>query len=100
MLFHIILAYQTIYITISDINDNPPVFRQDRYEVSLPEEEAIGAYVAEVIADDLDSDAQLKYTVLPVLDWDFFYADSIFTSRTGVIKVNRVSTFLSILTLL
>ncbi|XP_072001796.1 protocadherin gamma-B7-like isoform X30 [Engystomops pustulosus] len=44
----------TIKITVLDINDNFPVFNQDRYRVSLPENVPIGFLVVHLNATDKD----------------------------------------------
>ncbi len=97
-LWHVcwLAATQTIYISISDINDHPPIFPQAQYHVSLPEEQPLGASVIALLAQDADigENARLTYTVQPAQDGAYFYADSLYVSRTGIIRVNQVCRYL------
>ncbi|XP_070545455.1 LOW QUALITY PROTEIN: cadherin-23-like [Ptychodera flava] len=47
-------ATATVYIKVTDVNDNNPVFDQVRQTVLVAEDEPIGAVVANVSASDLD----------------------------------------------
>ncbi|NXM35135.1 PCDGH protein, partial [Oxyruncus cristatus] len=55
----------TVYIrvNVSDANDNPPVFSQDRYRASLLEDVAAGSEVLNVFASDTDAgtNARISY---------------------------------------
>ncbi|KAK5608977.1 hypothetical protein CRENBAI_017669 [Crenichthys baileyi] len=44
----------TIIVNVSDVNDNPPVFSQESYTVSLKENSPVGTTVIQVNATDLD----------------------------------------------
>uniref|UniRef100_A0ABM5G9W9 Protocadherin gamma-B5-like isoform X15 n=1 Tax=Pogona vitticeps TaxID=103695 RepID=A0ABM5G9W9_9SAUR len=52
-----------IWINVTDANDNPPIFTQDFYTVSLKENTPVGSFVVQVVASDLDEgfNAQIKY---------------------------------------
>ncbi|CAI5780378.1 protocadherin Fat 2-like [Podarcis lilfordi] len=52
-----------IWINVTDANDNPPVFTQEVYKVSLRESVAVGSLVLQVTASDNDegSNAQIRY---------------------------------------
>nr|XP_028594025.1 protocadherin gamma-B1-like [Podarcis muralis] len=52
-----------IWINVTDANDNPPVFTQEVYKVSLRESVAVGSLVLQVTASDNDegSYAQIRY---------------------------------------
>ncbi|XP_066478946.1 protocadherin gamma-B1-like isoform X5 [Tiliqua scincoides] len=52
-----------IWINVTDANDNPPIFTQEVYKVSLPENTPLGSVVLQVVASDKDegSYAQIKY---------------------------------------
>nr|XP_056718413.1 protocadherin gamma-B5-like isoform X6 [Euleptes europaea] len=52
-----------IWINVTDANDNPPIFTQDVYKISLRENVAVGTSVLQVIASDSDegSYAEIKY---------------------------------------
>uniref|UniRef100_A0A8D0HBQ3 Cadherin domain-containing protein n=1 Tax=Sphenodon punctatus TaxID=8508 RepID=A0A8D0HBQ3_SPHPU len=53
-----------IWINVTDINDNPPIFTQELYKVSLGESAAAGSSVLQVKASDSDEgiNAQISYT--------------------------------------
>lgn len=55
-------SYCTVYINVSDINDEPPRFREKHVTISLSDG-AFG-YVYNMTAVDLDLDYQLKYFIL------------------------------------
>ncbi|NXR05919.1 PCDGH protein, partial [Semnornis frantzii] len=44
-----------LYINVTDVNDNPPVFAHDRYRVSLREDAPAGSVVLNVSATDADA---------------------------------------------
>ncbi|NXC19311.1 PCDGH protein, partial [Corythaeola cristata] len=52
-----------LYINVTDANDNPPVFAQDRYRASLREDAPPGSTVLNVSATDADAgtNAQITY---------------------------------------
>ncbi|NXP42953.1 PCDGE protein, partial [Leiothrix lutea] len=52
-----------LHINVTDANDNPPVFAQDRYRVSLREDAPPGTAVLNVSASDADAgtNAQITY---------------------------------------
>ncbi|XP_044279600.1 protocadherin gamma-B3-like, partial [Varanus komodoensis] len=52
-----------IQINVTDANDNPPVFSQEIYRVSLSENAPLGSQVLQVVASDQDegSYAQIRY---------------------------------------
>ncbi|XP_064018294.1 protocadherin gamma-B5-like [Pogoniulus pusillus] len=53
-----------LYINVTDANDNPPVFTQDRYRVSLREDAPLGSMVLNVSATDADygTNARITYS--------------------------------------
>ncbi|XP_058918822.1 protocadherin gamma-B7 isoform X29 [Kogia breviceps] len=59
-----------IRILVVDANDNPPVFSQDVYKVSLPEDVPPGTFVLRVSATDQDEgvNAEITYSFLGVAD--------------------------------
>ncbi|KAM8764463.1 protocadherin gamma-B7-like [Rhynchonycteris naso] len=69
-----------IRILVVDANDNPPVFSQDVYRVSIPEDVPPGTSVLRVRATDLDEglNAELTYSFLRVADkaQHVFFLDS------------------------
>ncbi|XP_053253348.1 protocadherin gamma-B5-like isoform X17 [Podarcis raffonei] len=52
-----------IWINVTDANDNPPVFTQEVYKVSVHEEAHVGSFVLQVVASDKDDglNAQIRY---------------------------------------
>ncbi|MEE6478640.1 hypothetical protein FKM82_011915, partial [Ascaphus truei] len=57
---------KTIRISISDVNDNPPVFEKTSYIFYIPENNPPGTSICNVYASDLDlnENAQIIYSVL------------------------------------
>ncbi|NWZ42534.1 PCDG7 protein, partial [Brachypodius atriceps] len=51
-----------LWINVTDANDNPPVFAQDRYRVSLREDAASGSTVLNVSASDADDGTNARIT--------------------------------------
>ncbi|XP_056358269.1 protocadherin gamma-B5-like [Oenanthe melanoleuca] len=51
-----------LWINVTDANDNPPVFAQDRYRVSLREDAAPGSTVLNVSASDADAGTNARIT--------------------------------------
>ncbi|CAI5780368.1 protocadherin gamma-B5-like isoform X16 [Podarcis lilfordi] len=70
-----------IRINITDANDNPPIFTQEVYKVSLSENAPIGSTVLQVIASDDDegSYAQIRYyfSNIPATSQEKFSLDPI-----------------------
>ncbi|TTV75071.1 Cadherin EGF LAG seven-pass G-type receptor 2 [Bagarius yarrelli] len=55
-----------IQVTILDVNDNPPVFEKDEFDIFVEENSPIGLVVAHVTATDPDegSNAQIMYQIV------------------------------------
>uniref|UniRef100_A0A673XJJ7 Cadherin, EGF LAG seven-pass G-type receptor 2 n=1 Tax=Salmo trutta TaxID=8032 RepID=A0A673XJJ7_SALTR len=55
-----------IQVTILDVNDNPPVFEKDEFDIFVEENSQIGLVVAHVLASDPDegSNAQIMYQIV------------------------------------
>ncbi|NXC10583.1 PCDGE protein, partial [Orthonyx spaldingii] len=51
-----------LWINVTDANDNPPVFAQDRYRVSLREDAPPGSIVMNVSASDADAGSNARIT--------------------------------------
>ncbi|KAH0616047.1 hypothetical protein JD844_026842 [Phrynosoma platyrhinos] len=64
---------QQLLIHVSDVNDNPPVFTQDTYQVLVPELRSIDASILTVHATDRDSqyNGKICYSILSPFD-EFF----------------------------
>ncbi|XP_054840745.1 LOW QUALITY PROTEIN: protocadherin gamma-B5-like [Eublepharis macularius] len=52
-----------IWINVTDANDNPPIFTEEVYKVSLLENVPVGSFVLQVVASDNDegTNAQITY---------------------------------------
>lgn len=46
---------QTLTVTVLDVNDETPVFKQLLYKASVKENQSPGAFVTRVEAEDMDS---------------------------------------------
>ncbi|XP_044062896.1 neural-cadherin [Siniperca chuatsi] len=83
-------SFTTVYVNVTDVNDNVPFFLSSTYEATVPEGAEIGTSVAQVSATDLDSGlhGMIHYVILKDESGDsqFFSIDS----RSGVI-VTRAS---------
>ncbi|XP_072295804.1 protocadherin gamma-C5-like [Eucyclogobius newberryi] len=57
---------KTIFVSVSDVNDNPPVFSQPSYNVYLKENGVPGSILYSVSASDLDfgENAKVSYSIL------------------------------------
>ncbi|XP_032332854.1 protocadherin gamma-B3 isoform X14 [Camelus ferus] len=57
-----------IRVVVADANDNPPVFTQDMYRVSVQENLPLGSSVLRVMATDLDEgiNAEITYTFINI----------------------------------
>ncbi|KAB0393125.1 hypothetical protein E2I00_010871, partial [Balaenoptera physalus] len=55
-----------VTVTVLDVNDNPPVFQQDEFDVFVEENSPIGLAVARVTATDPDegTNAQIMYQIV------------------------------------
>uniref|UniRef100_A0A6Q2XJT5 Cadherin, EGF LAG seven-pass G-type receptor 2 n=1 Tax=Esox lucius TaxID=8010 RepID=A0A6Q2XJT5_ESOLU len=55
-----------IQVTILDVNDNPPVFEKDEFDIFVEENSPIGLVVAHISASDPDegSNAQIMYQIV------------------------------------
>ncbi|CAI5665749.1 unnamed protein product [Oreochromis niloticus] len=54
-----------IIVLIGNLNDNPPVFDKNQYDVQVSEMAAIGTTVGQFAAKDLDNPPTLYYTLTP-----------------------------------
>lgn len=59
-------AALNLTVIVDDVNDNPPVFSSNRYEMSVPEDEMLGKALLTVSATDLDAGANalVKYRIV------------------------------------
>ncbi|XP_069485338.1 cadherin EGF LAG seven-pass G-type receptor 1 isoform X3 [Ambystoma mexicanum] len=71
-----------IHITVLDINDNPPVFERDEFDIYVEENSPVGSVVARIAASDPDegTNAQIMYQIVEgnvpeVFQLDLFNGD-------------------------
>uniref|UniRef100_A0A4W4G0C1 Protocadherin-16 n=1 Tax=Electrophorus electricus TaxID=8005 RepID=A0A4W4G0C1_ELEEL len=74
-------------ITVSDVNDNPPVFGRAEYMVALSEEAAAGTEILRLSATDSDSapNAQIQYSISSGDEMEMFSVDQ----WTGALRLQR-----------
>ncbi|XP_014399343.1 PREDICTED: protocadherin-23, partial [Myotis brandtii] len=53
-----------LIVHVLDVNDNPPVFSQDSYQVTIPESVPVGYSVLTVTATDSESNAYISYRII------------------------------------
>nr|XP_020469983.1 protocadherin-23 isoform X2 [Monopterus albus] len=65
---------QTLTVEVGDVNDQPPVFTQNIYNASVPENRDPGEPVVRVCATDKDSEenAVVRYSLLPGPGYELF----------------------------
>ncbi|XP_066479047.1 protocadherin gamma-B6-like [Tiliqua scincoides] len=82
-----------IQINVTDANDNPPIFSQEIYKVSIRENAPLGSFVLKVVASDQDegTNAQIRYhfSNIPVNSKQKFSLDS----ANGTISVVGILDF-------
>ncbi|XP_013367603.1 PREDICTED: protocadherin gamma-B5 isoform X13 [Chinchilla lanigera] len=78
-----------IRIQVTDANDNPPVFNQEVYRVSLPENMPLGTTVLQVSATDQDEGVNSEIT------YAFYRTGQVFTlnSKSGEIILQKTLDF-------
>lgn len=59
-----VVAFHQVAVTISDVNDNPPVFEEQHYRVKIEENCVIGSQVIQVQASDADTDETIMYEIV------------------------------------
>ncbi|XP_009892389.1 PREDICTED: neural-cadherin-like [Charadrius vociferus] len=83
-------AFATVYINITDVNDNVPFFTSSIYEASVSEGAGVGTFVVQVSATDLDlgQNGEITYSLLhdSGRDYTHFHLDS----QTGSIYTASV----------
>uniref|UniRef100_A0A8C3JSM2 Neural-cadherin n=1 Tax=Calidris pygmaea TaxID=425635 RepID=A0A8C3JSM2_9CHAR len=83
-------AFATVYINVTDVNDNVPFFTSSIYEASVTEGAGVGTFVIQVSATDLDrgQNGEITYSLLhdSGRDYTYFHLDS----QTGSIYTASV----------
>uniref|UniRef100_A0A2K5E9T8 Dachsous cadherin-related 2 n=1 Tax=Aotus nancymaae TaxID=37293 RepID=A0A2K5E9T8_AOTNA len=69
---------QTLTITVLDVNDEAPVFKQQLYEASVKENQNPGEFVVRVEALDRDSgvNSKLQFEIMPGASFELFQINS------------------------
>ncbi|KAM9839869.1 cadherin-20-like [Aulostomus maculatus] len=85
----------TVNITLSDVNDNPPVFDQRLYQMSVPETASVDSVVGRIWAKDRDVgvNAEMKYSIIDGDGRDTFDISTDPTHLFGIITVKRPLNF-------
>ncbi|XP_043556127.1 protocadherin-23 isoform X1 [Chiloscyllium plagiosum] len=86
--FPIQSSTQILMVVVVDINDEAPKFQDSVYEIGVPENLNVDAYVVKVEAFDGDSDlnSALIYEILPGSGYDAFKINP----QTGIITTTQV----------
>ncbi|XP_030639003.1 neural-cadherin [Chanos chanos] len=83
-------SFTTVYVNLTDVNDNVPFFMSSTYEATVPEGAEIGTSVVQVSASDLDSGlhGMINYVILKDESGDsqFFSINS----YTGIIHTRAM----------
>lgn len=85
----------TINITLTDVNDNPPMFDQRLHQMSVPESAPVGSVVGRLWAKDRDTgpNAEMKYSIIDGDGRDTFDISTDPTNRFGIIIVKKPLNF-------
>jgi protocadherin Fat 4 len=69
-----------IFVEVVDLNDNPPLFDSDVYQVSIPENIILGTPIFRIPATDLDStsNGELRFSILSGNTRSAFSVDEVF----------------------
>ncbi|XP_076872540.1 protocadherin-23 [Brachyhypopomus gauderio] len=81
-------AYARVSVTLQDVNDNTPVFKQSYYRTAVWEEQIHSTYVTQVLAMDSDSgvNGQIDYIIVNGNHDNAFIIDSV----RGILATNAV----------
>nr|XP_057915574.1 cadherin-20-like isoform X2 [Doryrhamphus excisus] len=85
----------TVSISLSDVNDNPPVFDQRLYQMSVPESASLDSEVGRIYAKDRDIgvNAEMTYRVIDGDGRDTFDIITDPSNRFGIITVKKPLNF-------
>ncbi|XP_068566325.1 cadherin-18 isoform X2 [Cebidichthys violaceus] len=81
----------TINITLTDVNDNPPMFPQKNYQLYVPESAQVGKPVGKIKAndEDLGINADIKYSIINSEGANMFSIATERDTREGVISLKK-----------
>ncbi|KAK6172427.1 hypothetical protein SNE40_016078 [Patella caerulea] len=80
-------SFSSFELSVTDINDNAPIFTQPEYRVTFMENNKINDIVFRITATDKDSDLNSKLSYEKRDDFDMLFS---IESDTGVIRANEV----------
>ncbi|KAF3836441.1 hypothetical protein F7725_028999 [Dissostichus mawsoni] len=85
----------TVNVTLGDINDNPPMFDQRLYQMSIPEAAPVGSVVGRIWAKDRDIglNAEMVYNIIDGDGRDQFDISTDPTNLFGIITVKKPLNF-------
>ncbi|CAN9506071.1 unnamed protein product [Ophioblennius macclurei] len=85
----------TVNIKLSDVNDNPPMFDQRLYQMSVPETAPVGSVVGRIWAKDRDIgvNAEMSYSIIDGDGRDTFDIATDPTNLFGIITVKKPLNF-------
>lgn len=74
-----------VYLTVTDLNDNKPVFQPATFTVSIYEDIALSVSVASVVATDIDSgsNAAFTYSVSPATHFNIHPTTGVITTSAS-----------------
>ncbi|NXC17943.1 CADN protein, partial [Corythaeola cristata] len=81
-------SFATVYVNITDVNDNVPFFVSSNYEVSVTEGADVGTSVVQVLATDSDSGLHGEVHYLIVKDASEDYQFFTIEPETGIISTH------------
>ncbi|TDG97486.1 hypothetical protein EPR50_G00226830 [Perca flavescens] len=81
----------TINITLTDVNDNPPMFPQKNYQLYVPESAQVGKPVGKIKAndEDLGINADIKYSIINSEGANTFSISTDRDTREGIISLKK-----------
>lgn len=79
----------TVVLSITDMNDNSPTFPRDTYAFATYENQPVGTEIGSVLAEDVDEDPQLTYSIT---DCDDSETEKSFVidAKSGRISIKRI----------
>ncbi|KAK6480095.1 neural-cadherin-like [Huso huso] len=83
-------AFTTVYINITDVNDNVPFFTSSIYEATVTEGAELGTFILQVSANDLDLGLNGKISYSLLKDWSGDYQFFRIDPETGAIYTEAV----------
>ncbi|KAL1006772.1 hypothetical protein UPYG_G00076880 [Umbra pygmaea] len=84
-----------VNITLSDVNDNPPMFDHKLYQMSVPETAPVGSVVGRIQAKDRDIgiNAEMMYSIIDGDGRDTFGISTDPTNLFGIITIKKPLNF-------